>query len=59
MKAKVMILLLGVGALTMIFLTGYQPVAAAPPAGEVKSMAPDFGTEVPLPHIVLLMDLNG
>ena len=51
MKAKWMSLLAGVVVLVMILLTGYQPVVAAPPTGEVKTVAPMFGNEIPIPYL--------
>ncbi len=49
MKAKRMVLLVGVSVLAIILFTAYQPVGAAPPAGEVKSVASNWGTGVPIP----------
>ena len=49
MKTRSMTLLAGFVVLTMILLTGHQPVAAAPPTGEVKTAASVFGNEVPNP----------
>jgi hypothetical protein len=39
MRTKGKILLIGVGVLTMVLITGHRPVAAVPPAGEVKTVA--------------------
>ena len=44
-----MTLLVGAVVLTAILLTGYQPIAAAPPTGEVKTVAPTIGNGVPIP----------
>jgi peptide/nickel transport system substrate-binding protein len=51
MKAKWMILLVGVGVLTMVLLTGYQPAVAAPPTGEVKTVAPMWGNHIFIPYL--------
>src|SRR3990170_802409 len=53
MKAKWMTLLIEVVVLTMILITGYGPVVAAPPAGEVKTVAPMFGNQIPIPYLEL------
>ncbi len=49
MKVRSMFHLAAVVVLTMILLTGVQPLAAAPPAGEVKIVASNFGNMVPIP----------
>ena len=46
-----MILLAGAVVLTMILFSGDQPVAAAPPAGEVKTASQEIGNGVPIPYI--------
>ena len=51
MKAKLMSPLAGVVALMIILLTGYQPVIAAPPAGEVTTVVPLLGNETPIPYL--------
>jgi peptide/nickel transport system substrate-binding protein len=48
MNTRPMAFLSGVVFLAFILVTGYQPVAAAPPTGEVKVMAQTFGNEVPI-----------
>ncbi len=40
----------GIAALTIILLTGHQPVLAAP-TGEVKIVATQFGNEIPVPYL--------
>jgi hypothetical protein len=50
MKAKLMILLVGLGVLTITLLTGYQPALAAP-TGEVKTAAPTWGRDVVIPRL--------
>ncbi len=52
MKTKWRTLLSGGVGLTMILLTGNQPVAAAP-AGEVKIAGPMVGNQVPIPRLEL------
>jgi hypothetical protein len=49
MKAKWVIFLIGVSVLTIILFTGYQPMAATPPTGEVKTVAAGFGNQIPVP----------
>ena len=45
-------ILLGLGMGMMIFLlTFYQPLVAAPPTGEVKTVGPGFGNQTPAPHL--------
>jgi peptide/nickel transport system substrate-binding protein len=51
MKAKWTTLLAAAVILTLIVLTGYQPAVAAPPTGEVKSVAPMWGNETPIPYL--------
>ncbi len=51
MKANWIVALGGVLALAMILLTGYQAVAAAPPTGEVKTVAAMFGNQIPIPFL--------
>ncbi len=51
MKGKWFSFLGGVAVLTVILLTGYQPVVAAPPAGECKTVAPAYGSMVPIPYL--------
>ncbi len=53
MKGKLVSLLSGVVALTMILLMAYHPVVAAPPTGEVKTAAAMFGTQIPIPRLEL------
>jgi hypothetical protein len=50
MRAKWRMLLAGVVVPTMILITGYPSVAASP-AGEVKTVAPMIGYEIPIPHL--------
>ncbi len=51
MRAKWMKILYGVAVLTVVLLTGYQPLAAAPPTGEVKTVAAALGTfGIPIPY---------
>ncbi len=50
MKARYMMVL--AGAVTLgILLAGGQPLGAAPPAGEVKTVAASFGNGVPIPAL--------
>ncbi len=49
MKARRVIFFFCVGVLTMISFITDQPVSAAPPAGEVKTVAPSFGNGIPVP----------
>ncbi len=51
MQTKGWYLLAGAVVLMGILFTGYAPVEAAPPAGEVKIVAPEFGDQVPIPYI--------
>ncbi len=51
MKTKWMIHLVGVAVLTIISLMAYQPVIAAPQTGEVKTVAPAFGNQIPIPYL--------
>jgi peptide/nickel transport system substrate-binding protein len=37
--------------LTIILLAGYQPVIAAPPAGELRTAGEEIGNGVPIPYI--------
>ncbi len=39
----------------IILLAGYPPVVAAPPAGEVKTVAPNIGNMVPIPTFEIPM----
>jgi peptide/nickel transport system substrate-binding protein len=50
MKGRWVCLFAGAVVLTIVLLTSYQPVVAAPPAGEVKTVAASFGNEIPIPH---------
>ncbi len=50
MKGRWLILFAEVVALTMILFTGNQLLMAASPAGEVKTVAPTFGNQNPVPH---------
>ncbi len=43
MKVKKMVSLRDVLVLTMIFLASHAPLLAAPPSGEVKTVAPTIG----------------
>ena len=51
MKAKGVALLVTVSVFITILIAGYQPVAAAPPTGEVKSVAPMWGNGIPIPYL--------
>jgi peptide/nickel transport system substrate-binding protein len=51
MKTKLMVLWVWIGVLAMVLATGYNPVVAAPPTGEVKIAMADIGVQIPLPHI--------
>ncbi len=51
MKAKRVGSLGGVGLLVIIVLTGYHFALAAPPTGEVKTVAPSFGNQNPIPYL--------
>jgi peptide/nickel transport system substrate-binding protein len=53
MKMKWTNLLMGIVVLTMILLTGYQPVVAAPPAGEVTIVQPEFGNGIVIPYLAI------
>ena len=49
MKANRRVSLVTVSILIMILTSGYQPVVAAPPTGEIKIVASTWGNEVPIP----------
>ncbi len=51
MKAKGMSFVAVAAILTIILLTGYQPATGAPPAGEVKTVAPLFGNGPNIPYL--------
>jgi peptide/nickel transport system substrate-binding protein len=51
MTAKGMTVLVGVLVLTMIFFASHGSVLAAPPTGEVKTVAQAFGNGVPIPYL--------
>ena len=51
MKAKLLTLSTAVVGITLILISGYQPVIAAPPTGEVKTVGPGFGNQTPAPHL--------
>ncbi len=51
MKVKRITALAGVVALMIILLTGSLPVVAAPPTGEVKTVAPTIGNIVPIHYL--------
>jgi peptide/nickel transport system substrate-binding protein len=51
MKTKFMAFLKGVMVLTVVLLTGYRPVAAAPPMGEAKTVAQFIGNGIPIPYL--------
>jgi peptide/nickel transport system substrate-binding protein len=51
MKVKLMTILAVLMLLVIISPVAYQPVAAAPPAGEVKTVAPQLGYENPIPRL--------
>jgi hypothetical protein len=53
MKAKWMTLSVGGVILIMILLTGYAPVAAAPPTGEVTIVQPEFGNGIVTPYLAI------
>ena len=46
-----MILLIGVSVLSIFSHAAHLPVLAAPPTGEVKTVAPMFGNEIPIPYL--------
>ena len=50
MKTRWLAPLTGVLVLTMVLLTGYMPVAAASPKGEVTTVTPILGNETLMPH---------
>ncbi len=51
MKPKRMVFLPGVLVLAMILMAGHASVWAAPPTGEVKTVAPTIGNGVPIPSL--------
>jgi ABC-type transport system substrate-binding protein len=54
MKAKLMILLAVLVALTMILFAGLTYVVAAPPVGEVKTVASMIGNQNPIPYLEVI-----
>jgi peptide/nickel transport system substrate-binding protein len=57
MKAKRMILLVGVSVLALILCTAFKAPAAAP-EGEIKLTAPEWGHEIPIPRMELGYSLD-
>ena len=51
MKAKWMKVSVGLMALAVYLVTGFQPASAAPPTGEVKTVGAVFGNQVPIPYL--------
>jgi ABC-type transport system substrate-binding protein len=51
MKGRWTRVLVGMVVLTIFLLTGYSPVVAAPPTGEVKIVASSFGKGIPIPYL--------
>jgi peptide/nickel transport system substrate-binding protein len=51
MNLKLMTFWVAVGVLMVIVLTPNHPVVAAPPMGEVKTVAPMFGNGIPIPYL--------
>jgi peptide/nickel transport system substrate-binding protein len=49
MKVKWMDLLAGVALLAVLQFMGDRPAAAAPPVGEIKTVSPNIGNQVPIP----------
>ncbi len=51
MKTRWKSLLFGVVGLVILLLTSFPPVVAAPSTGEIKTVAPMIGNQIPMPYL--------